>query len=209
VKKTNFWFTLIELVVAFSITTFIIGWVMYFFAQVVHSTTSLVTSSDLFTWTEQVDILLDDYRKENAYFEFNNSWSVSEERWADVLLLQNDATTPTSWVLLWVYNKTDDKIVVWNIINYADYRLFYKELDNAGVTSARWNLTWYTSWLTKDDINIVDWINLIKFWISKLEWKIKIDLRLTPVFYKNISWEHINVFKNNEKVEDYYISFLK
>jgi type II secretory pathway component PulJ len=209
VKKNNSWFTLIELVVAFTITAFIITGVMYFFAQVVNSTTSLVTSSDLFTWTEKVDKLLDDFVEINPYNEMYNTWSVSDERWADILLLQNDPASPTSWILFWVYNNTDSEITVWNIINYKDYRLFYKELDNTAVNNARWNLTWYTSALTKDDISIIDWINLIKFWVSTLEWKIKVDLRLTPVFYKNISWEHINVFKNNDEVEDYYISFLK
>lgn len=209
-KKNNLAFTLVELVVAFTITTFVLSWAMFFFSQVVDWVTDLTISSNLFTWTDNLDKLISSYQKDYKYNEIYNLGSSVETKWADILLLKNDSTTPTAWVLFWVYNNTDSQTETWNYINYKDYKLFYKELDNTAINSliSSW-ISSYTGGLTLDNINIISDLNIIKFWVSKLEWKIKIDLRLTPIYYDKLEWLNINVFDKNEEAEDYYITLLK
>lgn len=207
--KNNKGFTLVELVVAFGISTFLIGGIMFFFWEVVNSSTSLSVSSNLFIGTENIDDLITSYQKDYKFFEKINNTNFDSKKWADALLLTNDETTPTAWVLFWVYDNSDDEIVLWSMINYKDYRLFYKELDNAQVTWAIWDLSWTITALTKDDINIISNLHIIKFWVSSLEWKIKLDFRLTPIFYKKLKWENITMFDKNSEIEDYYISLLK
>ena len=207
--KNNKAFTLVELVVAFTLTTLVITWMTYFFSSVVDWTTALSVSSNLFSWTDNIDNLITEYQKNYKYFQKNTETNFDFKKWFDILLLEDDEITPTKWVLFWVYNNTDEEIIIWDIINYKDYKLFYKELDNAEVASARSNLKWFTTALTKDNINIINDLNLIKFWVSNLEWKIKLDFRLTPIYYDNLEWYNLDIFEKNQNAESYYITLLK
>lgn len=198
-KKSHIWqskgFTLIELIITITIISISFVW-LAFFVDVIWTWYKNINLRSI--TLDQIDLYEEKFAdiKNNYTKEIFNDWDIlfNQTKWFSLVCLSNE--DKTEWVLLWVYDNINKKVISWDIDIYSKYNPFLLYLTSSDISSIESDKNTFIDNIDFSKIVYFDKINLLKFWYNNISGTnlSKIDFIFSYIFYTDfISMKIIDV----------------
>lgn len=206
------WFTLIELVVALSISIVAITWFVFFFSNVTSSIISISNQSDTATslnkFNDELNTILKNYPNPKKIFE---PIDFNDKEWFSLLLMTN--SDDSEGVIVWVYDNDNREVVSWDWYYYSKFFPFYSFVawtNLSNIISAT-TTSWAISNIDLDWIKYFEDVYLYKMWINPINSNSNVKLDLIFTNYYEREFEDLNIIDlfDNEGVSYFTVSLLK
>lgn len=198
-KKFHIWqskgFTLIELIITITIISISFVW-LAFFVDVIWTWYKNINLRSI--TLDQIDLYEEKFAdiKNNYTKEIFNDWNIlfNQTKWFSLVCLSNE--DKTEWVLLWVYDNTNKKVISWDIDIYSKYNPFLLYLTSSDINSIESDKNTFIDNIDFSKLIYFDKINIFKFWYNNISGTnlSKIDFIFSYIFYTDfISMKIIDV----------------
>ncbi len=195
----NKWYTLVEILISILIIIISSAWIS-FFADII---STWFKSVNLRANTmDQVEIFEEAFSdiKSNFHNVILEEWNIlsNQKTWFSLLCIVNE--NKDMWAIIWAFDITTKKAVIWNITKYWDYNPFILYLNAADISSIEIDKTNFIQNIDFDRIIYYDKINLLKLSYNNISNSdlSKIDLSFSYTYYSDFLEMNINdVLKYN------------
>lgn len=202
-KNTKKAFTLVELLVYIVISVLILYWVTTNF-QIL---SDLIYRSDFTVKTfEDLDNFKDDFEFLKSKYDKNiySTWNIfsNSEFWFELCVYSNEENS--WWIILWVMEKSQNKLKVWLYENVSYFTPFILEL-NTPIDVNNLNDNIFSNWYLKSYENI----NLLKFSCLQKDIYTKMDFTILSEIEKSDIWKNLVSWNKTSTSKKIYLTILK